>query len=81
MNGSLKYPGRVACDTGGIKMFWEKKIEHHEKQAQREDLRVRGSALSRLRVEWAERLAGRNKMLQRPQEGPTSFHIRDKTMA
>jgi hypothetical protein len=47
MSNTWKNPGRVAYDTGRIKMFWEKKIAHHEKQEQSEDLRVRSSALNR----------------------------------
>ncbi|KAL2775387.1 protein FAM240C isoform 1, partial [Daubentonia madagascariensis] len=39
---TLKNPGRVAYDAGGMKMFWEKKIKDHEEQLQSEDGRVRG---------------------------------------
>ncbi|XP_040828380.1 protein FAM240C [Ochotona curzoniae] len=60
-------------DAGRIKRFWEEQIERHEQQLQREDLRVRGSALSKLRLEWTQRLESRNRMLQCPQETPTLF--------
>ncbi|XP_073925674.1 protein FAM240C [Castor canadensis] len=88
MSNTWKNPGRVAYDTGRIKMFWEKKIAHHEKQEQSEDLRVRGSALNRLRVEWAQRLEVR-RMLQSPLDVPTQssllpmepVHTHDKTAA
>ncbi|XP_030863041.1 protein FAM240C isoform X1 [Gorilla gorilla gorilla] len=85
---TLKNPGRVAYDSGGIKMFWEKKIEHHARHLQNEDMRVRRSALNKLRVGWAEQLEGRNKMLQGPgrcpdrvPEATESLHTKDKKAA
>ncbi|XP_037588137.1 protein FAM240C [Cebus imitator] len=84
---TLKNPGRVAYDAGGIKMFWEKKIEHHARHLQNEDMRVRRSALNKLRAGWAEQLEGRNKMLQGPRRHPgkapaaAEFHTKDKTAA
>uniref|UniRef100_A0A0D9R094 Family with sequence similarity 240 member C n=1 Tax=Chlorocebus sabaeus TaxID=60711 RepID=A0A0D9R094_CHLSB len=85
---TLKNPGRVAYDSGGIKMFWEKKIEHHARHLQNEDMRVRRSALNKLRVGWAEQLEGRNKMLQGPGRCPDGvpevaepLHTKDKMAA
>ncbi|PNI12384.1 T0192812 isoform 4 [Pan troglodytes] len=85
---TLKNPGRVAYDSDGIKMFWEKKIEHHTRHLQNEDMRVRRSALNKLRVGWAEQLEGRNKMLQGPgrcpdrvPEATESLHTKDKKAA
>ncbi|XP_036697139.1 protein FAM240C isoform X2 [Balaenoptera musculus] len=67
---TLKNPGRVSYDAGMIKMFWEKKIELHTKQLQNEDMRMRRSALDRLRSEWARKLETRNQTMLSRQEAP-----------
>ncbi|XP_031531833.1 protein FAM240C [Vicugna pacos] len=83
---TLKNPARVSYDAGMLKTFWEKKIELHTKQLQNEDMRIRRSALDRLRSEWAQRLERRNQMLQSNQEAPTppgaqAFHTQDPMAA
>ncbi|XP_032336734.1 protein FAM240C-like [Camelus ferus] len=83
---TLKNPARVSYDAGMLKTFWEKKIELHTKQLQNEDMRIRRSALDRLRGEWAQRLERRNQMLQSNQEAPTppgaqAFHTQDPMAA
>ncbi|XP_040087906.1 protein FAM240C [Oryx dammah] len=67
---TMKYHGRVTYDADVLKMFWEKKIELHSEQLQKEDMRVRRSALDRLRNEWARQLERRNQMLQSSREAP-----------
>ncbi|XP_055250097.1 protein FAM240C [Moschus berezovskii] len=67
---TAKHHGRVAYDAGVLKMFWEKKIELHTKQLQKEVMRIRRSALDRLRDEWARQLERRNQMLQSSREAP-----------
>ncbi|XP_032493595.1 uncharacterized protein LOC116756773 [Phocoena sinus] len=67
---TLKNPARVSYDAGVIKMFWEKKIELHTTQLQNEDMRIRRSALDRLRSEWARKLERRNQMMLSSQEAP-----------
>ncbi|XP_060157525.1 protein FAM240C [Globicephala melas] len=67
---TLKNPPRVSYDAGVIKMFWENKIELHTKQLQNEDMRIRRSALDRLRSEWARKLERRNQMMLSSQEAP-----------
>lgn len=42
-----KHPGRVVSDAEELKVFWEKKIQHHAQQLQREGERIRRSALDR----------------------------------
>lgn len=44
---SMKHHGRVTYDADVLKMFWEKKIELHMEQLQKEDMRIRRSALDR----------------------------------
>ncbi|XP_074059175.1 protein FAM240C [Macrotis lagotis] len=88
-NYRWKHPGLTVHDAGGLKNFWEKKIEYHAKQVQSENSRISRSALEKLRCEWAQRLEGRLKMLQQPQKVPKessllpieSFHLVDKTVA
>uniref|UniRef100_A0A8C6CYA5 Family with sequence similarity 240 member C n=1 Tax=Moschus moschiferus TaxID=68415 RepID=A0A8C6CYA5_MOSMO len=67
---TAKHHGRVAYDAGVLKMFWEKKIELHTEQLQKEVMRIRRSALDRLRDEWARQLERRNQMLQSPGRRP-----------
>ncbi|XP_055443042.1 protein FAM240C [Bubalus kerabau] len=67
---TMKYHGRVTYDADVLKMFWEKKIKLHREQLQKEDMRIRRSALDRLRDEWARQLERRNQMLQSSQEAP-----------
>ncbi|KAM7245626.1 hypothetical protein CapIbe_001924 [Capra ibex] len=67
---SMKHHGRVTYDADVLKMFWEKKIELHMEQLQKEDMRIRRSALDRLRDEWARQLERRNQMLQSSREAP-----------
>lgn len=43
----MKYHGRVTYDADLLKMFWEKKIKLHREQLQKEDMRIRRSALDR----------------------------------
>ncbi|XP_070345258.1 protein FAM240C [Equus asinus] len=69
-NYTWKYPRRVGYDAGVLKTFWEKRIELHTKQQQSEDMRIRRSALDRLRSEWAQKLEKRNEMLQSSREAP-----------
>ncbi|XP_051852698.1 protein FAM240C [Antechinus flavipes] len=88
-NYRWKHPEMTVHDAGGLKNFWEKKIEHHAKQVENENSRISRSALDKLRCEWTRRLEGRLKMLQQPQEEPKkssllpieSFHLADKTVA
>ncbi|KAL4660894.1 protein FAM240A [Arapaima gigas] len=47
-----------------IMHFWEQKIEHHGRMAEDEEVRMKNSALSRLRKDWASRLEKRTKHLQ-----------------
>ncbi|ELV12257.1 hypothetical protein TREES_T100012573 [Tupaia chinensis] len=68
--GTWKHPQRVAYEASRARTLWEEKIERHMKQLQSEDSRLRRSALSRLRAEWAQRLQQRNEMLQNLQEVP-----------
>ncbi|XP_070279357.1 protein FAM240C [Myotis yumanensis] len=63
-----KHPGRVVSDAEELKVFWEKKIQHHTRQLQREGERIRRSALDRLRGEWAQQLELRHRALQAPLE-------------
>uniref|UniRef100_A0A2K5CI75 Family with sequence similarity 240 member C n=1 Tax=Aotus nancymaae TaxID=37293 RepID=A0A2K5CI75_AOTNA len=78
-------PGRVAYDAGGIKMFWEKKIEHHARHLSTHNAEI--TACPRLRARWAEQLEGRIKMLQGPGRHPgkapaaAEVHTEDKTVA
>ncbi|XP_052494235.1 protein FAM240C [Budorcas taxicolor] len=67
---STKRHRRVTYDTDVLKTFWEKKIELHMEQLQKEDMRIRRSALDRLRDDWARQLERRNQMLQSSQEAP-----------
>ncbi|CAM9370419.1 unnamed protein product [Rangifer tarandus platyrhynchus] len=67
---TMRYHGRVTYDADVLKMFWEKKIKLHMELLQKEDMRIRGSALDRLRGEWARQLERRNQMLQTSQEAP-----------
>ncbi|XP_044513485.1 protein FAM240C [Monodelphis domestica] len=84
-----KNPEITVHDAGGLKNFWEKKIEHHAKKVQNEDSRISKSALDKLRCEWAQRLERRIKMLQQPEEVSKksslipieSFPLIDKTVA
>ncbi|XP_078231774.1 protein FAM240C [Callithrix jacchus] len=73
---TLKNPGRVAYDAGGIKVFWEKKIEHQARHLQNEDVRVQRSALNKLHAGWAEQLEGRNPGKT---SAATEVHTKDKT--
>nr|KAF6352868.1 hypothetical protein mPipKuh1_000154 [Pipistrellus kuhlii] len=75
-----KYRGRAASGAEELKVFWEEKIQRQARQRQREEERVRGSALGRLRGEWAQKLELRHRALQAPQEAapPSSG---DKTAA
>ncbi|XP_048876280.1 protein FAM240C-like [Brienomyrus brachyistius] len=43
-------------DKCSTKKFWERKIEHHCKMTTNEELRMKTSALSKLRNEWIRRL-------------------------
>ncbi|XP_062058738.1 protein FAM240C isoform X2 [Lepus europaeus] len=72
---TLKYPRRLVYDAGRIKMFWERKIEQHEKQLQIEDMRVRSSALNKLRLEWTQMLERRNRMLQEEPKWPSLLSV------
>ncbi|KAK1336830.1 hypothetical protein QTO34_002865 [Cnephaeus nilssonii] len=75
-----KHPRRVVSDAEELKVFWEKKIQRHARQLQREDERIRRSALDRLRGEWARKLELRHRALQAPLEAaPRSSG--DKTAA
>ncbi|XP_060975758.1 protein FAM240C [Dama dama] len=67
---TMRYHGRVTYDADVLKMFWEKKIELHTELLQKEDMRIRRSALDRLRDEWARQLERRNQMLQSSREAP-----------
>ncbi|XDC48821.1 hypothetical protein R6Z07M_000003 [Ovis aries] len=67
---SVKHHGRVTYDADVLKTFWEKRIELHMEQLQKEDMRIRRSALDRLRDEWARQLERRNQMLQSSREAP-----------
>ncbi|XP_060616809.2 protein FAM240B-like [Anolis sagrei] len=60
----------VVHDAHGLKNFWEEIIETHSKSKQIEDSRLTRSALNKLRREWAQRLEGRIKMLQKTSEKP-----------
>ncbi|XP_027302825.1 protein FAM240C-like [Anas acuta] len=51
-------------DAEGLKNFWEKVIQEHTRQREGEELRLRKSALNKLRHEWTERLEGRAKQVQ-----------------
>lgn len=44
---SVKHHGRVTYDADVLKTFWEKRIELHMEQLQKEDMRIRRSALDR----------------------------------
>ncbi|NWZ31636.1 F240B protein, partial [Asarcornis scutulata] len=59
--GRHKIGGR---DAEGLKNFWEKVIQEHTRQREGEELRLRKSALNKLRHEWTERLEGRAKQVQ-----------------
>ncbi|XP_069425534.1 protein FAM240C [Ovis canadensis] len=67
---SVKHHARVTYDAHVLKTFWEKRIELHMEQLQKEDMRIRRSALERLRNEWARQLERRNQMLQSSREAP-----------
>ncbi|XP_076857352.1 protein FAM240C [Brachyhypopomus gauderio] len=47
-----------------IKTFWEKRIGNHTKDIENEELRMKNSALSKLRDEWLKRLEFRTKHLK-----------------
>ncbi|XP_066473444.1 protein FAM240C [Tiliqua scincoides] len=66
----LKRPGVVVHDAHGLKNFWEEIIEIHTRQKEVEDSRITRSALNKLRHEWAQRLEGRIKMLQKTDGKP-----------
>ncbi|XP_053159235.1 protein FAM240B-like [Hemicordylus capensis] len=66
----LKRRGVVVHDAHGLKDFWEEIIETQSKQKEIEDSRLTRSALNKLRHEWAQRLEGRIKMLQKTSEKP-----------
>ncbi|KAG2466948.1 F240A protein, partial [Polypterus senegalus] len=51
-------------DKQAIKSFWERKIESHTQLAKKEEVRVKKSALKKLRNEWVERLENRTRQLQ-----------------
>ncbi|XP_035166890.1 protein FAM240B-like [Oxyura jamaicensis] len=51
-------------DAEGLKNFWEKVIQEQTRQREGEELRLRKSALNKLRHEWTERLEGRAKLVQ-----------------
>ncbi|XP_040397921.1 protein FAM240B-like [Cygnus olor] len=51
-------------DAEGLKNFWEKVIQEQTRQREGEELRLRKSALNKLRHEWTERLEGRVKQVQ-----------------
>ncbi|KAM9167229.1 protein FAM240B-like [Mergus octosetaceus] len=51
-------------DAEGLKNFWEKVIQEQTRQREGEELRLRKSALNKLRHEWTERLEGRAKQVQ-----------------
>lgn len=42
-----KHPGRVASNSEELKVIWEKRIQRHTQQLQREGERMRRSALDR----------------------------------
>ncbi|KAG8455331.1 hypothetical protein GDO86_001507 [Hymenochirus boettgeri] len=54
----------IARDAGGLKKFWEKKIEKQTVEHQSEHERKNKSALTKLRQEWTQMLESRIKMLQ-----------------
>ncbi|XP_066499339.1 protein FAM240C [Hoplias malabaricus] len=47
-----------------IKTFWEQKISNHTQLTENEELRMKNSALSKLREEWIMRLESRTKHLK-----------------
>ncbi|XP_041936990.1 protein FAM240C-like [Alosa sapidissima] len=51
-------------DKHKLKNFWEQKIENHSQMMGDEDLRMKRSALSKLREEWFQRLKIRNQHLE-----------------
>ncbi|MEE6459647.1 hypothetical protein FKM82_000679 [Ascaphus truei] len=57
----------ISKNAGGLKNFWEMKIEKQTADHQFEDARRTKSALSKLREEWSHMLECRINMLQ-------SFH-------
>ncbi|XP_062984650.1 protein FAM240B-like [Elgaria multicarinata webbii] len=66
----FKHRGVVVHDAHGLKNFWEEIIESQTKQKEVEDSRLTRSALNKLRHEWAQRLEGQLKMLQKTSEKP-----------
>ncbi|XP_054843156.1 protein FAM240B-like isoform X1 [Eublepharis macularius] len=54
----------LACETGGLKNFWEKTIEKQTQHLEVERERKQKSALTKLRNEWMERLEKRLKMIK-----------------
>ncbi|XP_060092397.1 protein FAM240C-like [Heteronotia binoei] len=70
----LKRHAVLIYDANGLKNFWEEIIEVHTKQKEVEDSRLTKSALNKLRCEWAQRLEGRTRMLQKSSEKPEGQH-------
>ncbi|XP_018592194.1 protein FAM240A [Scleropages formosus] len=48
-------------DKYKTKKFWEQKIENHCQMTSNEELRMKNSALSKLRNEWIQRLESRTR--------------------
>ncbi|MFT7815662.1 uncharacterized protein LOC108924982 [Arapaima gigas] len=48
-------------DKYKTKKFWEQKIENHCQMTSNEELRMKNSALSKLRSEWIQRLGSRSR--------------------
>ncbi|XP_027023277.2 protein FAM240C [Tachysurus fulvidraco] len=47
-----------------IKGFWEKRITNHSQIKENEELRLKNSAMSKLRAEWLIRLESRTKHIK-----------------
>ncbi|XP_053359152.1 protein FAM240B [Clarias gariepinus] len=47
-----------------IKSFWEKRISNHTQMTDGEEIRMKNSALSKLRDEWIIRLESRTKHIK-----------------
>ncbi|KAM4719174.1 uncharacterized protein FYW61_015020 [Anableps anableps] len=52
-------------DKQKLRWFWEQRIVQHSEQMDKEEKRMRSSALSRLREQWLLRLNQRNRHQQR----------------
>ncbi|XP_039202309.1 protein FAM240B-like isoform X1 [Crotalus tigris] len=58
----------LACETGELKIFWEKTIEKQTQHLKAEKDRLQKSALTKLRDEWKAMLEKRLKMIQEHEE-------------